>query len=125
MNPTDWIKSFESSEPRQCFWCNFGGVVFGIDPFELLVCEHKASALVKKEKRDTLPPNFSGRTYLKLVDPNECCEHWEPTPVGGYRMKVMEACGMFDESEESRHAAMRKERREKRRAKKAKEEPCE
>lgn len=119
MNPTDWIRGFEASEPRQCFWCDFACVVLGVDPFEMLACQNASHVLLKKEKASTMPPGWgTSRPYLKMVSPDECCDLWAPTPVNGCRMRVMEACGMFDESLEKRHAAMRAERREKKRTRK-------
>lgn len=110
MNPTDWVRSYEAHEPRQCFWCRFGGVVLGIDPFEMLACLNAAVSRPKREKKSTLPVGWDERPTLKCVSPDECCERWEPTRVGSHRMKAMEACGMFDEAERTeRKAAKRKE----------------
>lgn len=105
MNPTDWIRSYEASEPRTCFWCRFGGVVFGMDPFEALACRHAGVSTWKKEKKSTLPVNWDGRPWLKCVSPDEACENWAPTKVGSHRMRVMEAMGMFDESRSEKRQA--------------------
>lgn len=114
-NVVDSITSFETHQPQECFWCDNACVVLGIDPLTMLACQHVKHVKTEKGKKGSLPPDWDYRPFLKMVDPNEVCEHWRPTKVGSSRMKVMKACGMFDESAEKRLAKMREEHRAKKR----------
>ena len=115
----DSITSFEAHQPQECFWCDNACVVLGIDPLVMLACQHSEHVKFDKSRKQKLPPNWDYRPFLKMVDPFEVCEHWKPTKVGSYRMKVMQACGMFDESADAKLARMREERKAKKRERKS------
>ena len=88
--PIDW---YEMNQFRTCLYCENAGLFLNtLDNLEAVVCLHYDNR--KLFKKDC-PSNREYRTFLKVMESMETCDHWLPTGEGSERARMLAWLGIY------------------------------
>lgn len=89
------INMLDMSIPHDCLWCKFSGIVMNAeDNIESVVCMHISTRKMQKKDR---PLDREYRTYLKVMESNETCEHCIPIKTTDEKFGIMRQLGLAPE----------------------------